>query len=330
MSATEKTTLHILTGFLGSGKTTLLNRLLGENAFRDTAVVVNELGEIGLDHLLVAERSGDVALLEGGCLCCAVVDSLPETLLDLCRRRAGGDLPPFGRIVIETTGLADPGPIVEAVRRSTLLSHFLGLGLVITALDMLGGEKMLDRHPEALRQLVLADRVILTKLDLRGPLEPAERARIIAANPFAEILEANDVLAEPARLLAPLPATTRDRAPIGEAGHAHHSHGVAAFGFPIPEPVTHAGLAAFAVAAEHRFGAALLRCKGMVRVGSRRVLVQGVGTRFAFEPATTLPSDAAPHLTCIVQDRARDEIAALLPWLHVPEGTCPPHPEELS
>jgi G3E family GTPase len=321
--------VDILTGFLGSGKTTLLNRLLADGAFADTAVVVNELGEIGLDHLLVAELSDQVALLEGGCLCCAVVDSLPETLLELCRGRAGGELPPFRRIVIETTGLADPGPIMTVVSRSPLLANFLGEGIVVTSLDMLDWEATVARHPEALRQLVLADRVVMTKLDLRSGIDANERSRIEALNPVAEIVHAATILLAPDLLLAPAPL----HAPWvgrGADGHAHHTHGVRAWSFVIDQPVTRAGLAAFARAVDVRLGDTLLRCKGIVCIGARTMIVQGVGRRFVTEPASPAMTGATPHLTVIVQGHERAAIAALLPWLHVAEGTMPPAASEMD
>lgn len=328
MASGEKIRVHILTGFLGSGKTTLLNRMLAIGAFTDTAVVVNELGEIGLDHLLVTEKADQIALLEGGCLCCAVVDSLPETLLELCRKRSGGEVPAFSRIVIETTGLADPGPIVEAIRRSPLLSHFLAPGVVVTALDMQTGFAVPARHPEALRQLVLADRIVLTKLDLRGAMTPAEGAQLRALNPLAEVLSAGDLEGDPGRLITPVPLR-EGRAHDPEDGRAHHSHGVRAWSIPVEGMVTRAGLAAFAAALGYRLGTALLRCKGVVRTARGEVLIQGVGNRFSFEDAPLLSGPVAPHVTCIVQDCEREDIAALLPWLHVPEGTLPPTQQEI-
>lgn len=320
-----RTRVDILTGFLGSGKTTLLNRLLTSGGFANTAVVVNELGEIGLDHLLVEQSSDQIALLEGGCLCCAVVDSLPETLLELCRKRSGGEVPTFDRIVIETTGLADPGPIAEMVLRSPLLAHFMKPGVVVTAFDTLDGFDLIARHPEAMMQVVLADRLVLTKLDLRDPWRGEEQDRLVALNPLAEIVTAADILAEPGRLVEGAAVAAK---PI--AASARHSHGVHAFSFPIDAPVTRAGLAAWSTVLTHRIGDALLRCKGIVRVGSQAVLIQGVRQRFSFKDAPPAAASAAPSLTCIIQGGDRETIAATLPWLHVPEGTQPPLPEEIQ
>lgn len=328
MESAEKIRVHILTGFLGSGKTTLLNRMLAMGAFADTAVVVNELGEIGLDHLLVTEKSDQIALLEGGCLCCAVVDSLPETLLELCRRRSGGEVTAFSRIVIETTGLADPGPIVEAIRRSPLLSHFLAPGVIATALDMQTALAVPARHPEAMRQLVLADRIVLTKLDLRGAMTPEEEAGLAAINPLAEVLPAEALAGEPGRLIAPVPLR-QARPDVPPAGGAHHSHGVRAWSIPVEPVVTRSGLAAFAAALDLRLGPSLLRCKGVVRTARGPVLIQGVGNRFSFADAPAQAAAVTPHITCIVQDRARDEVVALIPWLHVSEGTLPPTQQDI-
>lgn len=321
--------VHVLTGFLGSGKTTLLNHLLSAGAFEDTAVIVNELGAVGLDHLLVDQRTDQIALLEGGCLCCAVVDSLPETLLELCRRRASRELPAFTRIVIETTGLADPGPITSVIRNSPLLAHFLRPGITVTALDTTTADQVLERHPEAVRQVVAADRLVLTKLDLRDPPDADERAALSRMSPFAEVVTRDAIEATPSGLFDAPPTGARVLPPDGGNEKAAHTHGVEAHGFDIPDPVTRAGLAAFVRALEHRLGADLLRCKGLVRTASGTVLVQGVGPRFIFTDIPE-PSPAVPaHLTCIVLGRDREAVGELIPWLYVPEGTMPPSPEEL-
>lgn len=323
-----RTTVDILTGFLGSGKTTLLNRLLRERAFRQTAVVVNELGEIGLDHLLISELSDNVALLEGGCLCCAVVDSLPETLLELCRGRAAGELPPFGRIVIETTGLADPGPILRVVQSSPLLSHFLSAGVVVTTVEPEGLARRLAHHPEARRQVALADRIVITKTDLFPDEVAGARAVLADANPLAEIVSDIEIARDPARLVAQ-PSLSAMRLGLDDAGGAH-SHDVQAWSLPVPTAATVAGVAAMARALEHRVGGRLLRCKGVLKAQAGALLVQGVGPRFACERLPALPEGSVPHLTFIAEACTREDFEAVLPWLAVPDGTPPPTREELS
>jgi len=161
-----RTPVHILTGFLGSGKTTLLRRLLADPSFADTAVVINELGEVGLDQLLVREVAEDVILLSSGCLCCTVRDDLVSTLADLDRMMRRGDIPRFGRAVVETTGLADPAPIMQALLSAKELVPRFRLGQVIATVDGVNGAKTLGAHREARRQAAMADLIVMTKCDL--------------------------------------------------------------------------------------------------------------------------------------------------------------------
>lgn len=158
--------IHVLTGFLGSGKTTLLRHLLADPDLSDTAVVINEFGEAGLDHLLVREVAEDVVLLGSGCLCCSVRDDLVSTLAELNAMMRTGDIPAFARVVVETTGMADPAPIMQAVLSEQSLTPWFRLGQVITTVDAVNGDQTLVRHREARQQLATADRVILTKSDL--------------------------------------------------------------------------------------------------------------------------------------------------------------------
>jgi G3E family GTPase len=156
----------VLTGFLGSGKTTLIRGLLRDPCFAETAVVVNEIGEIGLDHLLLESAREDVLLLEGGCLCCAAHGDLVRALRALLDRSERGELPVFRRVVVETSGLADPAPVLLSLMSDPLrLSRFKPAGLTVTA-DCVLGIETLARHDEAIRQVVLADRILLTKTDL--------------------------------------------------------------------------------------------------------------------------------------------------------------------
>jgi G3E family GTPase len=177
----------VLTGFLGAGKTTLLNRWLRDPALADTVVIVNEFGEIGLDHLLIETISEDMVLLGAGCLCCTVRGDLIATLEDLLRQRDNGRITPFRRVVIETTGLADPAPILHALIYHPYLVLRYRLQAVVTVVDAVHGAATLDAHPEAVRQAAVADRLVLTKADLAGDTA-ALRQRLAALNPAAPIL----------------------------------------------------------------------------------------------------------------------------------------------
>src|SRR5882672_2587321 len=162
----------VLTGFLGSGKTTLLRRALVSPAFSDTAVIVNEIGEIAIDHHLVDFVEGNVLELPGGCLCCAVREDLAQTLRALIDRRDAGEVRPFRRIVIETSGLADPAPILFTLGADPMLDARLHLGRVVTVVDAVTGADTLLRFAEASRQAAVADALVISKTDL-APLSEA-------------------------------------------------------------------------------------------------------------------------------------------------------------
>ncbi|MDE2007528.1 MAG: GTP-binding protein, partial [Rhodospirillales bacterium] len=196
----------IVTGFLGSGKTTLLNRLLRDPALADTAVIVNEFGAVGLDHLLLETAIEDTVLLANGCICCTVRGDIADTLETLWERRAAGDLPPFQRIVIETTGLADPAPVAHALLGSPDARFACRLDGIVTTVDALHGAAQLARQPEARRQVAMADRVLLTKTDLAAPAEiAAAEAEIARLNPLAPLRHAIAGDAAPAEVFALAP-----------------------------------------------------------------------------------------------------------------------------
>ena len=159
--------LSVLTGFLGAGKTTLLNRLLKDPALADTAVIINEFGEIGLDHLLVEQVDDGVVLLSTGCLCCTMRGDLVEALERLTRNLDNGRAA-FSRVVIETTGLADPAPVLHTTMVHPYLVLRYRLDGVIAVVDAVNGADTLERHPEAVKQAAVADRIVLTKTDLVG------------------------------------------------------------------------------------------------------------------------------------------------------------------
>jgi G3E family GTPase len=183
--------LTLVTGFLGAGKTTLLNRLLKDPALAETVVLVNEFGEIGLDHLLMEGAEDGMILMDSGCLCCTIRGDLVRALEDLLRRRDNGRIAPFKRLVIETTGLADPAPILNVVIAHPYLAMRYVCDGVVTLVDAVNGMATLDRHREALRQVAVADRVIVTKSDLAEASAQEElRRRIKLLNPGVTILDA--------------------------------------------------------------------------------------------------------------------------------------------
>lgn len=182
--------VHVLTGFLGAGKTTLLGQWLREPDLRDTAVLVNEFGEIGLDHHFLEAVEGEVVLLANGCICCSIRGDLAGALNNLLQAQAKGRVPPFRRVVIETTGLADPAPICATVLLEPRLRQAFALGNIICCVDALLGAEQLERQAVAVRQVAAADRIILTKTDHAaapdgGPL----RSRLQAMNPSARHYE---------------------------------------------------------------------------------------------------------------------------------------------
>lgn len=182
------TPVYVLTGFLGSGKTTLLKKLLDQDGMIDTIVLMNELGEIALDHLVVQEITEEVVLLRSGCLCCSVRDDLTETLINLYHQRAAGEVPRFSRVVVETTGLADPTPIILTLMSDDWLVQRYRLTSLITTVDASHGVAQLERHREALKQAALADCLVITKADLVSctDIETLE-VRLRAINPAATI-----------------------------------------------------------------------------------------------------------------------------------------------
>jgi len=183
----QKIPVTVLTGFLGSGKTTVLNSLLEQPGFGRSAVIVNEFGEIGLDHELVVSSSDSVVLLESGCLCCGLRGDLLETMRDLQVRREAGEFD-FDRVVIETTGLADPAPVLHTMLTDRFLAVHFSMDGVVTVVDTVTGAQTLAAHEDARRQVGLSDLVLLTKTDLADALEAEVRATVAGLNAAAQIL----------------------------------------------------------------------------------------------------------------------------------------------
>jgi G3E family GTPase len=179
------TPVNLITGFLGSGKTTLLQRLLADPALADTAVLINEFGEVGLDHHLLERIDDTMVLLQSGCLCCTIRGELSEAIKDLLSKRERGVVPPFRRLVVESTGLADPFPILSTIQADPVLKHHFRLGNVITTVDAVNGLK----RAESIKQVAVADRLVLTKTDL-APDSEALVAGIRRLNPDAPLWRA--------------------------------------------------------------------------------------------------------------------------------------------
>jgi G3E family GTPase len=256
----------LLTGFLGSGKTTLLRRALVSPQLADTAVIINEIGEIAIDHHLVDFVEGNVLELPGGCLCCAVREDLARTLRGLIERRDVGEIRPFRRIVIETTGLADPAPILFTFGTDPMLDHRLRLAGVVTLVDAVQGAKTLDRFAEAARQAALADALVITKTDL-APLGPDLVCRLDRINDRAERIIAAD---EPDAGAVLFGAGQRAKAPVLLTEPiAAHTHGIDAFGVVLGGEVSRLDLARALGGLARERGNDLLRVKGIVRFADR-------------------------------------------------------------
>ncbi|MDX8455422.1 GTP-binding protein [Mesorhizobium sp. VK9D] len=223
--------VSVLTGFLGAGKTTLLNRLLKDPGLADTAVIINEFGEVAIDHLLVEQASDGIIQLSDGCLCCTVRGDLVDTLADLVDRLQTGHIAKLARVVVETTGLADPAPVLQSIMAHPALVQAFRLDGVITLVDAVNGEATLDSHVEAVKQAAVADRIVLTKTDLAGTAEiEILRARLKQINPGAVVLDVNEAGTGAAALINcglynPETKSADVRRWLGdEAAHDHHHH----------------------------------------------------------------------------------------------------------
>ncbi len=224
--------VSVLTGFLGAGKTTLLNRLLKDPALADTAVIINEFGDVAIDHLLVEQSSDGVIQLSDGCLCCTVRGDLVDTLADLVDRLQTGRIAALKRVIIETTGLADPAPVLQSIMAHPALIQAFRLDGVIALVDAVNGEATLDRHIEAVKQVAVADRIVIAKSDLVPDAAglAALRERLRQINPAAPLIDAQDPETGYAALFEcglydPSTKTADVRRWLGEeAAHAHHHH----------------------------------------------------------------------------------------------------------
>lgn len=286
-SSAISTPLIVLTGFLGSGKTTLLNRVLSDPSMNDTAVIVNEFGAIGIDHLLVESVADDVVLLASGCVCCSAGDDLADALASMLKRRAEGVLPPFKRMILETTGIADPCALLQLLLATEALATEIRIQGIVTVVDGVSGIEAINRFGECASQVAMANRLLISKLDL------AEQAPVVALmdllrsmNRTAPILQLNRK--EPVTLrclfdvpddglsfdaVAPLP----DRSFRSTDGR-DHAKPYRSFWLRWNEPTDWGDFTAWIEGLLLARGDSILRMKGILQVAGRMapVVVQGV------------------------------------------------------
>jgi G3E family GTPase len=315
-----KTPVFLLTGFLGSGKTTLLNKALKDPALANTAVVVNELGEIGLDNVVIAQATDNVVLLDAGCLCCANTGALHETLADLDGRRARGEIPPFERVIIETSGAADPAPLLNVLLGHPLVTAAYAFEATVCAVDAQHFLASRTEYPELDKQAAVAERIYVTKRDLADPT--AALAFLKELNTDAEMLDA------PAALFSTWGKGKKYKVSLntkGRIGPRGHFSGIRAYAFRPPPPVTWAGWSAWSRLATAEFGAKLIRVKGLLRMedSGEVAFVQGVqGVFHAPQRFREWPdADHGNRLVCISRDVAEEDIAVTLSALNTPAGT---------
>ena len=333
---TEPLPFTVLTGFLGAGKTSLLNRLIQDGAFADAAVIINELGEIGLDHLLVKSIGDNMVLLQSGCLCCTLRGDLVEALEQLLRDLDNGRVQ-FARIVLETTGLADPAPVLQTAMAHPYLVQRLRLDGVITVVDGVNAAATLDAHLEAVKQVALADRIVLTKSDLLQSDEQRSmlgelKARLAALNPAAPILEAGAVTArdligcglfDPEQKIPDVKRWLAEETYAAQAPHHHQDHHlsrhdarIGAFTLTTDMPIPAAMLEMFVDLLRSLHGPKLLRLKGIINIAEESDLPLVIhGVQHVLHPPVRLPGwpdgDRRTRIVLITRDLGLGEVKPL-------------------
>jgi len=331
-----KLPVSLITGFLGSGKTTLLKHLLRDPGMNRAAVIINEFGEVGIDHELVASSSESMTLLSNGCLCCTVRTDLQETLRELFIKRRAGEVIDFDRVFIETTGLADPVPVLHTLQTDGMLGAQYRLDCVVTLVDAVNGPLNLDNAPEAAKQAAVADRIVITKSDIASPEAVAAlEARLEQMNPYAARTVAINGEVDVAFLRDVGPrsvrATTRDLdrwlAPSGEARPAEgaylgervragtHDTSIRSFCLWFDKPFTWDTFSAAVQVLTSLRGPDLLRVKGLVNVAGESGPVVVQGAQHVFHPPVTLEAwsgeDRRSRIVFITRNLSRESVEAL-------------------
>ena len=323
--------VHIITGFLGSGKTTLLQRVLASPAFANTAVVVNEFGEVALDHLLLQRVDSDTVVLQTGCVCCTLRSELGAALRDLFDKRERGRVPPFDRLAIETTGLADPAPLLFTLMADPVLRHHFRLGSIVTTVDAVNGAHHLDQHLESVKQVAVADRLVLTKTDLvdRARVDGLREA-VARYNPTAPLFETPAESFAPERLFTaetfdpserghdpPSVPPARARVPLsgtndGEHVMDRHTRDITAVSVTVDVPLDWTAFGIWLTMLLHAHGEDVLRVKGILQVRGvpNPVVIHGI--QHLVHPPTSLPrwptADRRSRLVLIVRRLPADVI----------------------
>ncbi len=297
-----KTRVVLLTGYLGSGKTTLLSRLLVHPEMGETAVIVNELGEVAIDHHLLRRVDERTVVLGNGCVCCTLRGDLADELRDLLSRRDRGEIPAFGRVVVETTGLADPAPILYTLLGDPVVKHHFELERVITTVDAQHGL----RGEESVKQAAVADRLVVTKPDLTDPAVLMRELRRL--NPAAEIIES--VLGD----LAPgdlFDGDDRDPRDLVFDEAPAHDHEVRAVCLTFEEPLDWTAFGIWLTMLLQARGGDVLRVKGLLDVGAEGPLVIN-GVQHVVHPPEHLPAwaddDQRSRVVFIGRGFSRDEL----------------------
>ena len=330
-----KLPVSLITGFLGSGKTTLLKHLLRDPGMNRAAVIINEFGEVGIDHELVAASSEQMTLLSNGCLCCTVRTDLQETLRELFIKRRAGEVIDFDRVFVETTGLADPVPVLHTLQTDGMLGAQYRLDCVVTLVDAVNGARNLDTQPEAAKQAAVADRIVITKSDIAKPgAVTALESRLQAMNPYAARTVALNGEVDAAFLRDIGPRSTRATAgdmerwlaPLGETGAegaylgervrtGAHDASIRSFCLWFEEPFTWETFTAAVQVLTSLRGPDLLRVKGLVNVAGERGPVVVQGAQHVFHPPVTLDAwsgeDRRSRIVFITRNLPRETIESL-------------------
>jgi G3E family GTPase len=302
----ERLPVSLITGFLGSGKTALLNRLLQFPEMARTAILINEFGDIALDQLFVQASDGEVTVLPNGCLCCDIRGDLEGAIGTLFGRSTRGDVPAFDRLLIETTGLADPAPIMQMLLNQPLIVTNFRLDAVVTTVDAVHGTLQLREHPEAINQISLADRLVVTKTDL---VDDAQVAELVAAlgtlNAVAPVAYVPRACVTPADLFGTEHVRVTPHVPIH-----NHLHGIETFSLTCDRPVEWRAFASWLTTLKTSYADQLLRVKGIVHIAREDEPIAINGVHHVFHPPMRLPqtdsSDRQSRIVFITRGLPRD------------------------